>query len=158
VCPPATESLLVARVALYIENLLLRTYVPMTSTGSAYGRFRRALDNGNLLAARAAAIELKHVGLAEALEITLLILAREPTTFRAAALRWHSRYCGDNTVSIEEATAMLSLLAMLEGRRAKTAARALADLLDSRMLLPAAKVLVCWAGGTDQASSATGRT
>jgi hypothetical protein len=48
----------------------------MTSSGSAYGRFRRALDNGNLLAARAAAIELKHVGLAEALELTLLILAR----------------------------------------------------------------------------------
>jgi hypothetical protein len=42
----------------------------MTSSGSAYGRFRRALDNDNLLAARGAAIELKHVGLAEALELT----------------------------------------------------------------------------------------
>jgi RecB family exonuclease len=56
----------------------------MTSSGSAYGRFRRALDNGNLLAATAAAAELKHV--AEALELTLLILAKEPTRFRAAAL------------------------------------------------------------------------
>ena len=87
----------------------------MTSSGSAYGRFRRALDNGNLLAARAAAVELNHVGLAEALELTLLILAKEPTRFRAAALRWHARYCGDNKVSIEEATAVLGLLAMLEG-------------------------------------------
>jgi hypothetical protein len=82
--------------------------------------------NGNFLAARAAAIELKHVGLAEALELTLLILAREPTRFRAAALRWHARYCGDNKVSIEEATAVFGLLAMLEGRRGKPAAQALA--------------------------------
>ncbi len=118
----------------------------MTSSGSAYARFRRALDNGNLLAARAAAIELKHVGLAEALELTLLILAKEPTRFRAAALRWHARYCGDNKVTLEEATAVLGLLAMLDGRRAKPAAQALAGLLDSRTLLPAAEVLVRWAG------------
>jgi hypothetical protein len=75
----------------------------VTSSGSAYGRFRRALDNSNFLAARAAAIELKHVGLAEALELTHLILAREPTQFRAAALRWHARYCGDNKATLEEA-------------------------------------------------------
>jgi hypothetical protein len=56
----------------------------------AYARFRRALDNDNLLAARAAATDLKHVGLAEALELTLLILAKEPPRFRAVALRWHA--------------------------------------------------------------------
>jgi hypothetical protein len=124
----------------------------MTSSGSAYGRFRQALDNNNLLAAKAAAIELNHVGLAEALELTLLILAKEPTRFRAAALRWHARYCGDNKVSIEEATAVLGLLAMLEGRRAKPAAQALAGLLDSRTLLPAAEVLVRWADNGNQRS------
>ena len=74
----------------------------------------RALPPGDrqwqLPGARAAASELKHVGLAEALELTLLILAKEPMRFRAAALRWHARYCGDNKVSIEEATAMLGLL------------------------------------------------
>jgi hypothetical protein len=80
------------------------------------------LDNGNLLGATAAATELSHVGLAEALELTLLILAKEPTKFRAAVLRWHARYCGDNRVLIEEATAVLGLLAMLDGRRAKPAA------------------------------------
>jgi len=40
---------------------------------------------------------------------------------------------------------VLGLLAMLEGRRARTAARAVADLLDNRTLLPAAEVLVRWA-------------
>jgi hypothetical protein len=90
----------------------------MTPSGSASGRFRRALDNGNLLAATAAATELKHVGLADALELTLLILAKEPARFRAVALRWQARYCGDNKITIEEATAVLGLLAMLDGRRA----------------------------------------
>jgi hypothetical protein len=119
------------------------------TSGGSYSQFRRSLDSGNLVAARAAALELKHVGLAEALELTLLILAKEPTRFRAAALRWHARYCGDNKVSIEEATAVLGLLAMLEGRRAKPAAQALAGLLDSRTLLPAAEVLIRWANGAE---------
>ncbi|HYM64676.1 MAG TPA: hypothetical protein VES61_08350, partial [Gaiellaceae bacterium] len=114
----------------------------MTASGSAYGRFRRSLDNGNLLAARAAATELEHVGLAEALELTLLILTKEPQRFRAAALHWHACYCADTRPSLEEAAAVLGLLAMLEGRRARTAAQALADLLDDRTLMPAAEVLV----------------
>jgi hypothetical protein len=59
----------------------------------------------NLLAARAAATELNHVGLAKALELTLLILAKEPTRFGAAALRRHARYCGNTKASLEEATA-----------------------------------------------------
>jgi hypothetical protein len=120
----------------------------MNASGGEYSRFRGSLDNGNLLAAKAAAIELQQVGLAEALELTLLILAKEPTRFRAAALRWHARYCGDNKFSIEEATAVLGLLAMLEGRRAKLAAQALAGIFDSRTLLPAAELLMRWAEGT----------
>ena len=116
----------------------------MAVTG-AYSRFRRSLDNGNLLAARAAATELQHVGLAEALELTLLILAKEPARFRVAALRWHARYCADTKASLEEATAGLGLLAMLDGGRARTAARALAELLGSRTLLPAAEALMRWA-------------
>lgn len=56
---------------------------------------------------RAAATELQRVGPAEALELTLLIFAKESMRFQAAALRWHARYCGDNKVTIEEATAVL---------------------------------------------------
>ena len=74
-----------------------------------------------------------------------MILAKESTRFRAAGLRWHARYCGDNKVSLEEAAAVLGLLAMLDGRRAKAAAQAMAGLLDSRPLLPAAEVLMRWA-------------
>lgn len=88
-----------------------------------------------------AASERDHVGLADALELTLLILTQEPQRFRAAALRGHSRYVADTRASLEEATAVLGLLAMLEGRGARTAARALAELLDNRTLMPAVEVL-----------------
>ena len=40
----------------------------MTSQGSAYGRFRRALDTGNPAIALAAAAELDFVSLPDALE------------------------------------------------------------------------------------------
>ncbi len=42
---------------------------------------------------------------------------------------------------------MLRLLGMLEGRRARPAAQALAGLLGSRTLLPAAEVLMRWTEG-----------
>jgi hypothetical protein len=65
----------------------------MTSQGSAYGSFRRALDGGNATIALAGAADLTHVGLADALELLLLILESEPSRFKRAALRWHGRYC-----------------------------------------------------------------
>ena len=43
----------------------------MTSQGSAYSRFRKALDRGNTLQAMSAAAELGHV--AGALELVLLL-------------------------------------------------------------------------------------
>jgi len=66
----------------------------VTSQGSAYGRFRRALDTGNATIELAAAAELDSVSLPDALELVLLLLD-EPGRFRRAALRWHSRYCAD---------------------------------------------------------------
>ena len=53
----------------------------VTSQGSAYGRFRRALDGGNATIALAAAADLQHVGLADALELLLLLLESEPSRF-----------------------------------------------------------------------------
>lgn len=44
----------------------------VTSEGSAYARFRRALDARDAFGASAAALELPHVGLADALELTLI--------------------------------------------------------------------------------------
>jgi hypothetical protein len=66
-------------------------FVP--SQGSAYGRLRRAVDTGNATIALAAAADLEHVGLDDALELLPLLLDSERSRFERAALRWHGRYC-----------------------------------------------------------------
>lgn len=48
-------------------------------------RFRRALDRGNTTKALSAASELGFVGLAEALELTLLLADKEPEKYNRAA-------------------------------------------------------------------------
>ena len=77
----------------------------MTSQGSAYARFRRALKTGNMAIIRSAAAELPHVDLgdalavcvtmhlADALAVCVVIRQAEPERFERAALRWLARYC-----------------------------------------------------------------
>jgi hypothetical protein len=90
----------------------------VTLEGSAYGRFRRALDTGNARIAFAEAADLPHVGLGDALELLLLLLDSEPGRFERAALRWHGRYCCEVTdVDLAEAQAVLACLAGLRGTR-----------------------------------------
>jgi hypothetical protein len=52
---------------------------------------------------------------------------------------------------------VLGLFAMLDGRRAKAAAQALAGLLDSRRLPPAPEVLVRWADSSSTDSASPGK-
>jgi hypothetical protein len=119
----------------------------VTSQGSPYARFRRALDRGNLADALSSAAELEHVGLADALELCLLLREAQPERFQKAALRWHGRYCREvGDVALDEGLAVLSLLAALRGPRGSLAASALAELLSRRRgLEPISEVLVAWA-------------
>jgi hypothetical protein len=117
----------------------------VTSQGSAYARFRRALDRGNLTEALSSASELEHVGLAEALELCLLLRDKEPARYTRAALRWHARYCREVDVTFEEAQAVLAALALLASDRKRNAAFALADLLSRRGLEGPCETLVDWA-------------
>src|SRR3954453_3046504 len=71
----------------------MRTYVPMTSSGSPYARFQRALATGNLNVIRAAAAELPRIGVPEAAAILLVILRAEPSQYERAAVRWLGRLC-----------------------------------------------------------------
>ena len=64
----------------------------VTSEGSAYARFRRALDSGNLVLVRAAASDLPHVDLADALRICWLV-REEPEVYERAVVRWLGRFC-----------------------------------------------------------------
>jgi len=63
----------------------------MTSGGSPYARFRRALKTGNLALVRAAAAELPAVDLGDALSICLLMSADEDERYERAAVRWLAR-------------------------------------------------------------------
>ena len=68
----------------------------VTSQESAFMRFRRALDGRNVTEALSAASELGFVGLAEALELTLLLADKEPEKYDRAAVRWHLRFVLDS--------------------------------------------------------------
>ena len=62
----------------------------VTSQGHPYARFRRALATGNPRIAEAAARDLEHIGLADAL--TLCLLYRDdPERYERAAARWIGR-------------------------------------------------------------------
>lgn len=64
----------------------------MTSQGSAYGRFRKALNRGNLALAHAAALELPQVDLVDALRIVLLMRGVDDERYDRAATRWLGRF------------------------------------------------------------------
>ena len=69
----------------------------VTSDGSPYSRFRRALDTGNELMVLAAARELPQVGLEDALRICLILRDGEPERYERAAVRWLGRFALEAT-------------------------------------------------------------
>jgi len=116
----------------------------VTAQGSAYMRFRRALDRGNATEALSAAADLQFVGLAEALELTLLLADQEPDKFGRAAGRWTARFLQEvPNVDVRESQAVLALLAAIPANR--LAAAALAELLSRRRSCERiAEALVRW--------------
>ncbi len=74
------------------ESVWRHTCVRIGDAGSPYPRFQRALATGNLHLIRAAAAELPHVDLGDALAVCLAIREAEPERFERAALRWLARY------------------------------------------------------------------
>ena len=118
----------------------------MTSQGTPYGRFRRALDRRQPTAALSAAAELPQVALTDALELLLLLRDADRPRFERAALRWHGRYCRElPDVGVREALAVLALVAGLADETPEPAARALAELFSGRRLEQPARILIRWA-------------
>jgi hypothetical protein len=107
-------------------------------------RFRRALDRGNVIEALSAASDLQFVGLAEALELTLLLADSDQEKYERAAVCWHGRFVYESkNVGIRESQAVLALLAAIPVN--SLAAAALAELLGRRRGLErAAEALVRW--------------
>jgi hypothetical protein len=107
-------------------------------------RFRRALDRGNLTEALSSAAELEFVSLTEALELTLLLVEREPEKYERAAFRWHVRFVEEvQNVELRESQAVLALLGAIPVNR--LAASALAEFLSRRRSCERiAEALVRW--------------
>jgi len=74
----------------------------VTSQGSSYARFRRAIDAGQPAKALDAASELPQVSLADALALCLLLAARDRDRYEPAARRWLERFAGEGGKSLHE--------------------------------------------------------
>jgi hypothetical protein len=75
----------------------------VTSDGSAYVRFRRAVEIGNELLVLASARELPRVALDDALRICLVLRDGDADRYQRAAVRWLGRFALDaRDVTIED--------------------------------------------------------
>lgn len=113
----------------------------MSPSGSPYARFRRALAVGNLSLVHAAAAELPHVDLQDALQICLLMSEKDDDRFERAAVRWLARASLETpTMRLEDLRlGLVAFEAMPYNRQA--ARRTLAQLCAAHRLDEAVRVL-----------------
>jgi hypothetical protein len=91
--------------------------------------FQRAVQQGNLMRAEAAARQLGQLPLDQALRLLFLYAEKEPIKFERAALRWLARYVTEGkAVSLLKAQLALSALAELRAGEREQAANLLAEL------------------------------
>lgn len=96
----------------------------VTSEGSPYVRFKRALETGNELLVLAAARELPRIALDDALRICLVLRDGDPERFERAAVRWLGRYALEaRDVTIEDLRSAADALNMLPDRAAEAMER-----------------------------------
>lgn len=69
----------------------MRTCVRVSIKGRPYAWFHSALRRGDLLGVRAAAAELPHVNLVDALGVVLLMADRDDDAYDRAATKWLAR-------------------------------------------------------------------
>src|SRR3954454_13742034 len=117
----------------------------LTSDGSAYTRFQRALAARNPLLIRTTAADLPKVELGDALAIALVLLDVEPERYGRAAARWHARFCLEvKGVDLAEAGADLALLGGPDGASQIGAAQALASVSDTHAIQRPARAIDDW--------------
>lgn len=85
----------------------------MTSQGSPYARFRRAIEGGYALKAIDAASELETVSLADALDLCQLLATERSDRYEAAARRWLQRFASERRPSIHQVVMAGAALAEL---------------------------------------------
>ena len=92
---------------------------PVTSDGSPYVRFRRALETGNELLVLGAARELPQIALDDALRICLVLRDGDRGRYDRAAVRWLGRFALEaRAVTIRDLRAAAAALDALPSRSA----------------------------------------
>ena len=88
----------------------------LDSQGHPYAVFRRAVARGNTLSALAAARDLPHLSLVDALELTVLVARKDSRKHPRVAARWLLRLLeGHPDATIEEAVLAAASLVALTG-------------------------------------------
>jgi len=104
----------------------------VTSQGSPYSRFRRAIEGGHLLKALDAASELKRVSLEDALDLCRLLAASDDPMFAKAASRWIARLSAEKGATLSELQLAAAALGQLwEDPGGELAVRTLRGLSES---------------------------
>jgi hypothetical protein len=103
----------------------------VTSQGTAYSQFKRALERRNFMLAWTTAAELPKVPLADELELLLLANDMEPARFDRALPRWHARLCSERQLSSGEAQLALAALNCLPGPGVRSAVQSLAAVCET---------------------------
>ena len=120
----------------------------MTSQGSPYARFQRALRIGRLPMVRAAAAELPRIDLHDALSICLLIERQDGERYERAVVRWLARMAVEvPTVGIADLREGLVAFEALPHNPA-AARQSLASLCERHGLRRAAERLLAYAPRT----------
>jgi hypothetical protein len=92
----------------------------VTSEGSPYARFRRALETGNELLVLGAARELPQIALDDALRICLILRDGDRSRYERAAVRWLGRFALEaRAATIADLRAAASALDALPARSAE---------------------------------------
>lgn len=85
----------------------------MTSQGSAYTRFKRALGTRDLDVVVPALAELPNVALADALDVLELMAERRDHRYDRAAAKFCARLTTERRLSVEESRRVLALVEVL---------------------------------------------
>ncbi len=88
-------------------------HVFVSSQGSAYQRFRRALLTGNSVIVDAAARELPAVGLEDALRILVFMAHADDPRYERAATKWAARVTAERRLGLDDARKVLALVEVL---------------------------------------------
>jgi hypothetical protein len=116
----------------------------VTTQGTAYSQFKRALERRNFMLAWTMAAELPKVPLADGLELLLLARDLEPARFDRAVPRWHARLCSEQQLSSGEAQLALAALNALPGPGVRSAVQSLAAVCETHGLGREVQVLRTW--------------